>query len=203
VQSLNLAEQELDRVAHLTRQTLGFYRESNVPENIEISELIETVLRLYSNRLKNKNITVVRDFGDCPTICGVAGELKQVVSNLVSNAADAAPDHGTIVMRSRCFQDVRGAVVQLDVEDDGPGVSREDVDRIFEPFYTTKEDVGTGLGLWISKEIVNRHGGSIAVRPRDENGEAGGAAFTVTLPLNAGFQVSQPADGQSEAATAV
>lgn len=202
VQSLNLAEQELDRVAHLTRQTLGFYRESNVPEQIEISELIDAVLRLYSNRLKNKNITVVRDFADCPTLWGVAGELKQVVSNLVSNAADAAPDHGTIVMRSRCFQDGRGTVVQLDVEDDGPGVSRENVDRIFEPFFTTKEDVGTGLGLWISKEIVNRHGGSIAVRPRGENGESRGAAFTVTLPLDAGFQVNPPAaTGQNEAAS--
>jgi PAS domain S-box-containing protein len=204
VQSLNLAEQELDRVAHLTRQTLGFYRESNVPERIEISELIETVLRLYSNRLKNKNINLVRDFGDCPALYGVAGELKQVVSNLVSNAADAAPDHGTIVMRSRSFQDVRGTVVQLDVEDDGPGVARENLDRIFEPFFTTKEDVGTGLGLWISKEIVTRHGGSIAVRPCGENGESRGAAFTVTLPLNAGFQLSPPtAAGQSEAASLV
>ena len=201
VQSLNLAEQELDRVAHLTRQTLGFYRESNVPERIEISELIETVLRLYSNRLKNKNITVVRDFGSCPTVFAVAGELKQVISNLVSNAADAAPDHGTIVMRSRSFQDSQGTVVQLEVQDDGPGVASENLDRIFEPFFTTKEDVGTGLGLWISKEIVNRHGGSIAVRPGGENGASMGAAFTVTLPLNPSLQPGEPADGQSEAAT--
>jgi len=203
IESLKLAEQELDRVAHLTRQTLGFYRESNFPERVEISELVETVLRLYSNRLKNKDITVVRDFGDCPALCGVSGELKQVVSNLVSNAADAVADHGTIVIRLRFFQDDRGAAVQLAVEDDGPGIARENVERIFEPFFTTKEDVGTGLGLWISKEIVNRHGGSIAVRPHGENGESRGAAFTVTLPLNADVELAPPAAGESETAASV
>ncbi len=212
VESLNLAEQELDRVAHLTRQTLGFYRESNVPERIEISELIENVLRLYSNRLKNKNITVVRDFGDCPTIFGVSGELKQVMSNLIANAADAVSTNGTITVRSHCVDNGGGSAVRVIVEDDGPGVARENLDRIFEPFFTTKEDVGTGLGLWISKEIVNRHGGSISVRSGDENGSARGATFTVTLPLNAGhplnpgyelnawYQRTPPVAGQSEAA---
>lgn len=184
-QTLTLAEQELERVAHLTRQTLGFYRESNVPERIVVAELIESVLRLYSNRLNNKNITVQRDFAECPPIYGVSGELKQVVSNLISNAADAVSRNGTIVVRSQCIEDARGTVVQVVVEDDGPGIATENVDRIFEPFFTTKEDVGTGLGLWITKEIVNRHGGSILVR--SPNGSERGAAFTILLPLHAGL----------------
>ncbi len=212
IESLSLAEQELDRVAHLTRQTLGFYRESNVPERIEVSELIEIVLRLYSNRLKNKNITVVRDFGECPPVFGVSGELKQVMSNLIANAADAVSANGTITVRLHCAHSDGESAVQVMVEDDGPGVDHENVDRIFEPFFTTKEDVGTGLGLWISKEIVTRHGGSIAVRSRQENGSARGAAFTVTLPLQAGYplnpgypstagyQLTPPVADRSEAA---
>ena len=83
-------------MAHITRQTLGFYRESNEPEPIDVPALIESVLRLYSNKLDSKSIRVVRDFGDCPPMVGVAGELKQVVSNLVSNAIDAVASQGTI-----------------------------------------------------------------------------------------------------------
>jgi PAS domain S-box-containing protein len=187
-QTLSLAEQELDRVAHLTRQTLGFYRETNVPERIEISGLIESVLKLYSNRLKNKNITVERDYGPSPPVYGVSGELKQVISNLVSNAADAVSRNGTIMVRLQCTQDNGNSVVQVVVEDDGPGIASENVDRIFEPFFTTKEDVGTGLGLWITKEIVSRHGGSILVRSHNGDGAAHGAAFTVVLPLNSDLE---------------
>ncbi|MGB6690050.1 MAG: CHASE3 domain-containing protein, partial [Terracidiphilus sp.] len=192
VQTLNLAEQELDRVAHLTRQTLGFYRESNVPERIEVPDLIETVLKLYSNRLKNKSIRVVREFGECPPVYGVCGELKQVVSNLIANAADAVSANGTIVVKSQCVVDKDSTVVQVVIEDDGPGIPSENVDRIFEPFFTTKEDVGTGLGLWITKEIVSRHGGSILVRCRDGDSAPRGAAFTVTLPLNGELQPGTP-----------
>jgi PAS domain S-box-containing protein len=199
VQMLDLAEQELDRVAHLTRQTLGFYRESNVPERIEVPDLIETVLKLYSNRLKNKSIRVIREFGECPAIYGVPGELKQVVSNLIANAADAVSANGIIVVRSHCVEDKDGMMVQVVIEDDGPGIASENVDRIFEPFFTTKEDVGTGLGLWITKEIVSRHGGSILVRSRDGAETPRGAAFTVNLPLNGEMQHGAP-DEQSAAA---
>ena len=93
---LAMAEQELERVSHITRQTLGFYRESKVPDHIDVLVLVESVLRLHSNKLKTKNVTLTRDFADCPSIKGLAGELKQVIANLVSNAADAVPENGTI-----------------------------------------------------------------------------------------------------------
>jgi PAS domain S-box-containing protein len=186
VETLAMAEQELHRVAHITRQTLGFYRGSNIPEAISIPELVESVIGLYSNRLKNKNIKVVREFGDCPPIYGMQGELEQVVSNLVSNAADAVDRDGTIIVRSQPVANGDCSAIQIVIEDNGPGIARENVDRIFEPFFTTKEDVGTGLGLWITKEIVNRHGGSILVGPGNRDGSACGAAFTITLPVNAG-----------------
>jgi PAS domain S-box-containing protein len=180
---LTLAEQELERIAHLTRQTLGFYRESRTPELIELTALIDSVLLLYSNKFRSKNISVVCEFEECPQIRGVQGELKQVVSNLISNAADAVEQNGTIRVRLHRDREANDKLVQVVIEDDGPGVAAEDMDRIFEPFFTTKQDVGTGLGLWVSKEIVNRHGGRIVVSESHSNEAAHGAAFTIQLPI--------------------
>jgi PAS domain S-box-containing protein len=193
-QMLTLAEQELERVAHLTRQTLGFYRESNQPEKIVVSDLIESVLRLYSSRLKNKNISVERQFDGCPPIYGISGELKQVLANLISNAADAVSQNGKIAVRLNCTEELSRMMAQIAVEDNGPGIARENADRIFEPFFTTKEDVGTGLGLWITKEIVERHGGSITAESLD--GERRGAVFTILLPVNADLPVAATLAGE-------
>jgi PAS domain S-box-containing protein len=178
---LALAEQELERVSHITRQTLGFYRETNFPGQVDVPALVETVLRLYANKFRTKNITIERKFGECPPIQGLAGELKQAVSNLISNAADAVDINGTIRLTLECIESNEGKVIQVLIEDDGPGISAENIDRIFEPFFTTKQDVGTGLGLWVTKEIINRHGGSIVIQAADEG--SSGAAFHVLLPV--------------------
>ncbi|MGB6111392.1 MAG: CHASE3 domain-containing protein [Acidobacteriaceae bacterium] len=183
MQQLSLAEQELARVSHLTRQTLGFYRESSAAVSVEIPTLIESVLALYSNKFNTKNITVVRDFGECPPIQVVRGEMNQVVANLISNAADAVGNNGVITIRLACKENAVGPVVHLAVEDDGPGVTEENEQRIFEPFFTTKKDVGTGLGLWVVKEIVERHGGAVGVNSHNGHGSRG-AIFTVQLPCN-------------------
>jgi len=184
VQHLALAEQELERVAHIARQTLGFYRESNVPESIHVPALIESVLKLYSNKFKVKNIAVERDFRSSLPVRGMEGELKQVLSNLISNAADAVGRNGTIRVAAQSVEDAGRNAVEIIVEDDGPGIAPDHVDRIFEPFFTTKQDVGTGLGLWIAKEIIDRHGGRILVRPGND-GQSRGAKFTVRLPVPA------------------
>jgi PAS domain S-box-containing protein len=183
MQQLTLAEQELARVSHLTRQTLGFYRESSAAVSVEVPALIESVLALYSNKFNSKNITVVREFGECPPIQVVRGEMNQVVANLVSNAADAVGNNGIITIRLTCKEREDGPVVHMVVEDDGPGVTAENAKRIFEPFFTTKKDVGTGLGLWVVKEIVERHGGIVEVNSQSGNGSRG-AAFTILLPCN-------------------
>lgn len=178
---LKLAEQELERVSHITKRTLGFYRESRAPEHLEIRAVVEYVLNLLANKFKTKNITVHRDFTKCPLIVGVSGELKQVISNLIANAVDAVNENGTIWIRlSPVFQDGKPGV-RIEVEDDGPGIPQEHADRIFEPFYTTKKDVGTGLGLWVSRGIIERHGGSIDLLPRNET-QSRGAKFTISLP---------------------
>jgi PAS domain S-box-containing protein len=191
VEHLELAEQEVERVSHITRQTLGFYRESKVPEQVEMPALVESVLKIYSNKFTTKNITIERDFGECPPIQGLSGELKQVIANLVSNAADAVSQDGTIAVRLACVDTAAGKAVQVRVEDDGPGIAMENREQIFEPFFTTKKDVGTGLGLWITKEIVDRHGGSIEVHSRNGNGLSG-TAFNILLPMTPDSQ-SRPA----------
>jgi PAS domain S-box-containing protein len=197
VGDLNLAEQELKRVSHVTRQTLGFYRETSTPAQVDLAVLVESVLRLYTNKFASKKIQLQSDFQPCPPLQGWPGELQQVIANIVSNAADAVSVNGRLRISVACIDRSNGSVnkaVRLQVEDDGPGISPEYLDRIFEPFFTTKKDVGTGLGLWVSKEIVERHGGIIQVESRRDNGSHG-TVFNVLLPCSA--------DLKSEAAAAV
>ena len=179
---LEQAEQELARVAHIARQALGFYRETSTPERVEIANLFDSVLKLYSNKIAAKSIRVVRTFENCPPIHGVVGELRQAISNLIANAIDAVDSNGTIFVSAHPASSGIQTEVELVVADDGPGVASEHVDRIFEPFFTTKKDVGTGLGLWAAKTIVERHGGTIAVGPGGGSNGKSGVAFNVRLP---------------------
>ena len=144
--------------------------------------LVESVLALYSNKLKSKDIRIERHFGDCPSVQAASGELKQVISNLVSNAADAVGNQGTIAITLGSMEQAGHTMLHILVEDDGPGIPPEHKPHLFEPFFTTKRDVGTGLGLWLTKEIVERHGGRIEVVARAD-GEPG-AAFSILLPIS-------------------
>ena len=184
---LSMAEQELERVSHITRQTLGFYRDSSEPGPVQMRAVIESVLKLYDNKLSSKNVLLELDMAECPAVHGLQGEMKQLVANLVSNAADAVGNGGRIRISATPALRAQVSGVEVRVADDGPGVSAENRAHIFEPFFTTKKDVGTGLGLWVSKEIAERHGGSIDVTSGNENGFHG-AVFTVFLPR----------DGQTE-----
>ncbi len=181
VAQLQLAEQELARVSHITRQTLGFYRESASPTAVHIPTLVESVLTLYSNKLQIKQIKVQLALEACPPITGLAGEIQQLVSNIVSNAIDAVPVGGTLKIDASPVKLAGGDSIRLKIEDDGPGIAPENLKRIFEPFFTTKKDVGTGLGLWVCKEIAERHGGTVQVESKNANGTKG-AIFTVLLP---------------------
>jgi PAS domain S-box-containing protein len=181
LETLQLAEQELERVAHITRQTLGFYRESGTFDVISVSELIESVLKLFNNKVQSKRIRLEKQFEECE-VRGRAGELRQLVSNLISNAIDATAPGGTLKLDVSCVNGEDGPAIQVSIEDDGPGIDPRHREHIFEPFFTTKKDVGTGLGLWVSKQIVERHGGSIQASSRG-NGLTG-ARFIVLLPVS-------------------
>jgi len=108
--------------------------------------------------------------------------LKQVIANLISNAADAVGARGTVRLAVLPGSSAATKAVVFLIEDSGPGIAAENLYRIFEPFFTTKEDVGTGLGLWVAKEIVERHGGTIEAASGTTN-DLPGATFTVTLPV--------------------
>jgi PAS domain S-box-containing protein len=181
---LTMAEQELERVSHITRQTLGFYRDSSEPGPVEMRVVIESVLKIYDNKIRGKGVVLEMQLApECPTIFGLQGEMKQLIANLVSNAADAIGHGGKIRIVMTPAAREQGSGVELKIEDNGPGISAEHRSHIFEPFFTTKKDVGTGLGLWVSKEIAERHGGNIELISGKEN-SLGGAVFSVFLPCD-------------------
>jgi signal transduction histidine kinase len=178
---LEQAESQLERVSHITRQTLGFYRESAGPAEVSMSVIIDSVLRLYDNKLKNKGITVERDFDQAPPVHGLAGELRQMVANLVSNAVDALPANGKLAISVVRVSRNGTTGVELKVKDNGSGVPPENLERIFEPFFTTKADVGTGLGLWVTRQLAEHHGGTVEVESNTSGSEPG-SLFTVFIP---------------------
>ena len=187
---LEQAEQELARVAHITRQTLGFYRESASPIDVNIQKLIESVLLIYRKKFEAKQIKIEREFRGPAGLEAIEGELRQVLSNLLTNAADAVPMGGTIWVRtanSLMCNGERG--LRISVADNGKGISPEHSHHIFEPFFTTKDSVGTGLGLWVAKQIIEKHGGRIAFRTRTDVGSSG-TVFSIFLPLKLKNRIS-------------
>ena len=181
VDLLTLAEGHLGRASHISREVLGFYREFAISGEIELFTLVDSVLRSYSNRCLSKNITIERDYQDCPSVRGSSGELNRAIANLVSNAVDAVPFGGTIRAELSCSDDGDRRLVVLSIHDNGPGISPANRDRLFEPFFTTKEGTGYGLGLWTAKGIIERHGGSIQLK-FDDRDSSTGAIFCVFLP---------------------
>ena len=179
-----VAEKELERVAQLTRQTLGFYRENSAPEEVDIGALVEEVVGLYKPKLVQRHIDVSFRHGRKPIVHAVAGEIRQVVSNLVSNAIDASPAGGRFAIRTKsvCLNGQRN--VRLTFADSGEGISAENLRHIFEPFFTTKQSVGTGLGLWVTSQIIERHRGKLRVRSKPQKG----TVFCVLLPLSPSAQ---------------
>ncbi|HLY43163.1 MAG TPA: CHASE3 domain-containing protein [Terracidiphilus sp.] len=184
VEQLALAEEELERVAHAARQALGFYRESLQPERIDVPELIESVLKIFATRIALRKIKVERSLLQCSPVYGVRGEIRQVISNLLVNAIEAVNEGGTIFIGTQPVGTARDQAVEIMITDDGHGIASEHLDHIFEPFFTTKAGTGTGLGLWVAKEIIERHRGSIKVQQSDATCGGCGTTFIVRLPGN-------------------
>jgi PAS domain S-box-containing protein len=178
-----LGEEELIRVSHITRQTLGFYRESKDPLEVSLSRLLDDILELQTRRLEFSNIVIEKQYRSNGMLQGFPVELKQVFLNLIGNAVQAMPDGGTLRLRvANCKQpEGRGTGIRISVTDTGSGVEPENAKQLFEPFFTTKSAKGTGLGLWISKGIIQKYGGTIRFRSlRYHSGKA--TCFQVFLP---------------------
>ena len=182
---LNMAQSELNRVAQITVQTLRFYRRSTSTGATDIHELLETVLTLLDSRLRRSQIEIIRRFGNIPPIIAHDGELRQVLANLIGNAIDAIGSNGRIVVSTRPSHDQKTgrAGVRIAVVDNGTGMNADTLARIFEPFYSTKGITGTGLGLWISRDILEKHEGTLRVRSRPATDtRPGSTIFSIFIP---------------------
>lgn len=185
---LRIAQQELDRVTHITTQTLRFYRQSNKPIDSNVNELLDGVIALYEPRLREYSIQIERRYGNVSALHAFEGEIRQVLANFIGNAIDAMQlEGGRLILRSSAGRNPRTGAegVYVTVADTGCGMEAATRARIFEPFFSTKGNTGTGLGLWVSQTIIDKHGGHIKVRscPQQQPRQPGGTVFRIFLPL--------------------
>jgi two-component system NtrC family sensor kinase len=180
---LEMADGELKRIAHITRQTLGFYSEMLAPSTFYVCELLDSVTDLLQAKIKSKRATVEQQCSKKLEIVAMHGELRQVFSNLLLNSLHAISECGRVTLRaSISISPADGKRrVRITVADNGSGIGAAAAARIFEPFFTTKGALGNGLGLWVTKQIIDKHGGSIRVRSATE-GSHRGTSFSVLLP---------------------
>jgi PAS domain S-box-containing protein len=180
------AEQELDRISHLTRQTLGFYRETKGARAMSIGSVIEPLVEVFAPRARNKKVKIEPEIKGDPKIYAVPGEIRQLIANLISNSVDAVDEGGRVRVRvsaARQWNSMGTPGVRVTVADSGPGIPPSIRSQLFEPFFTTKKEVGTGLGLWVCKTIVDKHRGSIRVKSSSRPGQSW-TAFSIFLPAN-------------------
>jgi PAS domain S-box-containing protein len=185
---LRIAQQELDRVTHITTQTLRFYRQSTRPVNSDVNDLLEGVIALYEPRLRSYSVAIKRRYRELPPVHAYDGEIRQVLANFIGNAIDAMQrDGGRLTLRTSVGQEPLTGTegIYVTVADTGCGMDKATQSRIFEPFFSTKGTTGTGLGLWVSQTIIDKHGGRISGRSRvrQHPDEAGGTVFRIFLPL--------------------
>ncbi|MGB0124721.1 MAG: HAMP domain-containing sensor histidine kinase [Silvibacterium sp.] len=197
---LKLAQRELSRVVQISKQTLTFSRETSALVRVQLSELIEEVLALHTRRVGDKNLRVVRQYETTEPITVFPGEMRQVLSNLISNAIEATASRGRIVIRIRSTRmwagrETRG--LRLSIGDNGTGIPAEVRRRLGEPFFTTKGQSGTGLGLWVTRSILHRYGGNLQLRS-SVSPQRHGTVFSLFLPANMKPVTMFPGAGEAE-----
>jgi signal transduction histidine kinase len=178
------AEQELARVAEITKQTLRFYREPNQPIATEIATVLDSVLKLYASRVAAAGIVVQREnLCKSTMVLSSPGELRQVIANIVGNAIDAMRAGGRLRIRisDNAHPQRNPSRIRLTIADTGMGIPKEILPAIFEPFVTTKGETGTGLGLWVTAEILKKNGWRIRVRSSKAPCHSG-TAFSIVIP---------------------
>jgi two-component system NtrC family sensor kinase len=180
---LATADGELKRIAHITRQTLGFYRDRSVPTTFNVASLLESVSDLLQAKIKSKQAILVLQCNKELQITAIHGELRQVFSNLLANSLDAIGTNGKVTLRASLSRNLGDgtARIQISVADNGTGIDEAAMPQLFEAFFTTKGMTGNGLGLWVSKQIIEKHGGSIRFRSCTR-GKYRGTTFSVCFP---------------------
>lgn len=186
-----IAQEELRRVSDIANQTLRFYRSPAAPERADVGEIADSAVALFRAKLRNQGIAVNRDYTGRRDLTVCVGELRQVLVNLIANAIDAMHKGGALYVRTApAFhpRDLRPGI-RITVADDGEGIPQKIRHRLFQPFFTTKGTTGTGLGLWLTRDIVDRSGGYIRCR---NHHSPHGAVFSIWLPLSPHAQVNAP-----------
>jgi PAS domain S-box-containing protein len=189
---LNAVEEELNRISHITKQTLGFYRETIAPCAVRVGEMLNPLISVFGKRVRNKGIEIRPEIRQDPEIYAVAGEIRQLIANLLSNSIDAVDSGGLIRIRidANRLNGQHPPGTRITIADSGRGIPVSARSKLFEPFFTTKKDVGTGLGLWVCTNIVQRHHGSIRVKSSTKPGRSW-TVFSVFLPTGHA-SVTQP-----------
>jgi PAS domain S-box-containing protein len=189
---MRIAETELARVNHITKQTLGLYRQSDRPTVVSLRTILNDILEVYSRKLHSFGISIDSRVSTDGLVLGFPVELRQVFLNLVSNAIQAMPEGGRLrvhLYRSESWKGYEhGSGVRVNVVDTGMGIRPENRGKIFQPFFTTKDEKGTGLGLWVSRGIIQKLEGSITARSCTVAGKTM-TCFSVFLP---GEEVPEP-----------
>ncbi|HEY5382041.1 MAG TPA: ATP-binding protein [Acidobacteriaceae bacterium] len=183
---LEIADAELMRIVHITRQSLGFYHESSAPTSNSVSALMASSVALLQAKIGSSQATVEQECAEELQSVGIFGELRQVLANLLLNSLQAGGQGGRLVLRASPSLDPKNGNrrVRITLADDGYGIPAASMKKIFEPFFTTKGTVGTGLGLWVCKQLIDKNGGSIQVRSNSE-GARRGTTFSLLLPGDA------------------
>jgi PAS domain S-box-containing protein len=196
IRYLQIADREMGRAAQISRQTLGFYRSGSKRKWVSVSELFEDVLTMYSRKIRARQLTVRIAVDPSLEAHGKDGELRQVLSNLTANAVDASRQGGTLWLRAHRTRNWKSGgenCLRITLADNGLGMAPEVKGRIFVPFFTTKSGSGTGLGLWVTKCLIEQQGGHIHFRSRQ--GERSGTVMSFVLPT-----LRNAADKETEAA---
>ena len=188
---VHMAQSELQRVSQIATQTLRFHRQAVGATLVTAAQLVDAVLHLYQGRLLNSGIAVSAKYTSSTGILCFENDIRQVLNNLLANAIDAMRTGGRLLIRAHDAHEAGRAGVRITIADTGHGMSRTTQRRLFEPFYTTKGLNGTGLGLWISSEIVKRHEGKLRVRST-QHAVHHGTVFSLFLPLRETEEARRP-----------
>ncbi len=176
-QMLSEAREEVSRIAVITRNTLALQRDTAFPVSLTLVEIVDGVCRMFESPIAQKRIAMQRNYETSGHMIGFPGELRQVFTNLIANAVDALGEDGHLTVSISDGNNL----FRVSINDDGHGIASENLEKIFEPFFTTKGEKGTGVGLWVTRSIVEEMGGRIEVSSSTRPGRSG-TSFTVTLP---------------------